>query len=92
VARWFDSAGDDDPLAIYGRAMYYTNTGRWQDALQSLVHLLGCCVFPELALERGEIYVAMTIWDLALEAAAEAVGHCVSNVDVHLLTVVHCLI
>jgi tetratricopeptide repeat protein 21B len=92
AVRWFDVAGADDPLAIYGRAMFYANIGRWQDALQSLVQLSSCCVFPELAIERAKIYIAMSNWDLALEAAAEATGHCVSNIDVHLLTVVHCLV
>jgi tetratricopeptide repeat protein 21B len=95
AGRWFDVAFDErkgpEPSAIYGRAMYFANTSRWQDALQCFVQLTGIADFPEISLERAKIYCAMGNWDLALEAAAERASHCVSHIDVHLLNSVHCL-
>lgn len=97
--RWFDMASADsavsnrapDPFVLYGKAMYFANVSRWQDALQNLVQLAGICEFPEAALERARIYIAMNNWDLAMETAAESVGHYVSDCDYELMCSIHAL-
>ncbi|KAH0786423.1 TPR Domain containing protein [Histomonas meleagridis] len=97
--RWFDMASVDssisnkptDPFVMYGKAMYFANNSRWQDALQIFVQLSSDNDFPEASLERARIYIAMNNWDLALEAASEAMGNCPSDCDIHLMNVLNAL-
>jgi tetratricopeptide repeat protein 21B len=97
--RWFDMASAEttmtqksaDPFVIYGKALYFANISRWQDGLQLLVQLSNISEFPEIAYERARIYIAMSNWDLALDAAAEATSKSVSDCDLHLFRVIHAL-
>ncbi|OHT14468.1 TPR Domain containing protein [Tritrichomonas foetus] len=97
--RWFDMASADptttnkpaDPLVVYGKAMYFAAASRWQDSIQYFVQLSGLCEFPEVAIERARVYIAMNNWDLAIESLSEAKGRCVSDCEYHLISAIHCL-
>lgn len=93
AGRWFDMASGEkqEPLVTYGKAMYYANVARWQDALQMFVQLSGDDDFPEGTLERAHVYAAMNNWDLAIETVNEAEGKCVSDCEVHLMNAIHML-
>ena len=94
--RWFDMASTDptsnkpqDPFVVYGKAMYFASANRWNDALQYFVQLGGICDFPEVAIERARVYIAMNNWDLAIEAVSEAKGKCVSDCEFHLISAIN---
>ena len=96
--RWFDMAAADpssnrqtEPMVLYGKAMYYACISRWQDAIQVFVQLSEMVDFPEIAMERARVYIAMNNWDLAVESAAESTGKCVSDCDIHLINALNCL-
>ena len=95
--RWFDMASPDhqnilsstDAFIYYGKAMYYANIGRWNDALPNLSQLTNLADFPEAQLERARIYIAMNNWDLAIDAANESRGQCISEAEYYLIHAIY---
>jgi len=96
--RWFDMANSEtgstkglDPFVLYGKAMYFANLNRFQESIQLLVQVSGLKDIPESLCERARIYISMNNWDLALEAASEANGRCVSDADFYFISALYCL-
>lgn len=89
--KWFEmamsDAGSPEPTVLYGRALFFAKTNRWQDSLSAFVQLAGICDFPEASLERARIYIQSGSFDLGIEAAQEGSGKYVSDADMLLLQI-----
>ena len=87
--RWFDLANSVEPTVLYGKALYFANVNKFQDSLSTLIQLSGICNFPEVNLERARVNISCRNWDLAMEAAQEGAGHYISDVEVHLMSILY---
>ena len=91
--RCFDVAAGECPAFVtYGKALYFAQGARWEEALRMFEHLEGIAEFPEASCEQARVYAAMNDWEKAVNTIGKAKGKCVSDMDLHWMNVVQCLV
>ena len=91
--RCFDMAVGECPAFVtYGKALYFAQGARWEEALRMFEHLEGIAEFPEASCEQARVYAAMNDWEKAVNTINKTKGKCVSDMDFHWMNVVQCLV